>query len=128
VTAAVVARGAAYRPVPEYDSPKTPGWQILRAILRDWIKTSAVPVLIVPLPMWTFIDRSSDPSGIQARFGELAGETGARIYDPLADLWALPVEDQQSFWSVSIGHYSARGHEVLASLLAPVVAELVGQR
>lgn len=124
-TAAAAARGTGYQPVPDYDSADTHGWQILRAILSDWIKTSAVPVLIVPLPMWTFIERSSDPSGIQARFGELARETGAHVYDPLADLWALPTEEQQSFWNVNTGHYSKRGHEVLARLLAPVVAEIV---
>ena len=124
-TAAAVARGTSYQPVPDFDCVASPGWKILRAILAEWIAESAVPVLIVPLPMWSFIEQSSDPSGIQARFSELAMETGVRVYDPLPELWALPFDERRTIWSLQTGHFSSRGHEILARLLAPVVADQV---
>lgn len=123
-----VARDAAMRatrfqPLPEYDRPDDPGWLLLSRILESWIDAIDEPVLLVTIPHVAYLVDSSDGSRCRARFEELAAATGCRLYDPLPDLLARPAAARREMCTA--GHLSAHGHEVLAELLAPVIAEVL---
>jgi lysophospholipase L1-like esterase len=117
---AVVQPFRRFQPLPEYDTPDSPSWLLLRALLTTWIRQSRTPVLVVTIPHHTAVSRASDPSNYQARFRELAGETGCHLYDPLRDLLELGADARRALWSSSFGHLSVDGHQAIASALEPL--------
>ncbi len=120
---AVQATG--YQPVPDYDSPASPSWCLLREILREWIAKSPTPVLLMTLPHYAYFLDGADPSGYQQRFAELTSEVACAHYDALGDILALPEPERTSIWSKDSGHLSRRGHEMLASWLEPHVVRML---
>jgi carbamoyltransferase len=111
--------------LPAYNSPNTPEWQLLRAMLRAWIEESPTPVLLVPLPLSYFITHPGDARACQARFAELARETGCGLYDPLPDLCRLDMRNRREIWDHRTLHLSEYGHQVLADLLTPVIESIL---
>ncbi|PYR60023.1 MAG: hypothetical protein DMF91_13270 [Acidobacteria bacterium] len=117
------ARG--YQPLPEYDEPENPDWRLLAAILREWIDSSDVPVVLVPLPYHAYVEGRSDPSSYQARFRELADVTACTLHDPLPDLLRHPIRQRRRFRFRVDPHPTAAGHRAIASSLAPVVTAVL---
>jgi len=124
----VVTRFRKFQPMPDYDTPDTAGWLLMRAILKDWIASSKKPVLLVPLPHDSSLTGLSDPSSYQARFRELSAETGCQLYDPLPGLLKLPAHERHALWSDVYGHLSVQGQASIAGLLGPVVQGLMAKR
>lgn len=114
-----------YQPVPEYGEPNHPGWLLMRAILGQWIESHPGPVLVMPIPLYQFVEGSSNPMSYQARFRELAASTGCILHDPLADLAAYPREERRSFRFKSDVHLTPAGHVALARSLAPAVERVL---
>jgi hypothetical protein len=110
-----------FQPVPEYDSPTDPKWLLLRTILETWIRAVETPVLLFLVPMWPFIEESSDPTNYQARFRELANDTGCLLHDPLPDLWKYTKEERRAFRFKVDSHFTPAGHRALAHSLAPAI-------
>jgi lysophospholipase L1-like esterase len=124
----VVQRLTHYQPLPEYDSSRTPGWQLMQAILSQWIGEHKGPVVLMPLPLPQHLDRVCDARPYQARFAELADQTGCLLHDPLPDLLRYETQQRRRFrWETDI-HFTPEGHRALANSLAPVLARLLGQR
>lgn len=117
-------RISGFQPLPEYGSAQDPAWLLLRQILEEWITSCDERVLLMPLPHYAYLVDSSDPSDYQARFSELAAAVSCDYFDPLPGLRRHSTARRREMWSDETGHLSARGHEVLAGLLAPVVAGL----
>ena len=114
-----------YQPLPAYDSPDTPDWRLMRAILSQWIGALAKPVVLMPLPLPQHLDETCDAAPYQARFAELATELGCVLHDPLPDMLRIaPAERRQLRWKTDI-HFTAAGHDVLARSLEPVIARLL---
>jgi len=122
----MLLRYSNYQPVPDYDDPNTPAWQLMKAILLDWISSVHCPVLLVPIPLYQFIEDLSDPSGYRARFAELAAESGTYLCDPLDEMRNHPEEVRKDFRFRTDPHLSPAGHAALAQVLAPVVANILG--
>lgn len=114
-----------FQPVPQYDSPSDPAWLLLRRILEMWIRGSSRPVLLLLLPMWPFIEESSDPTNYLARFKELAADTGCLVHDPLPDLWKYSPEERRAFRFKVDTHYTKAGHAAIARSLQPVIEGLM---
>ena len=128
---AVFSRFREYQPIPEYNSPTTTEWVLLRALLTAWIRRSQAPVLLVLLPHDTALEdegspRRSDPRQYQSRFRELAEETGCHVYDPLPALLETNKEVLSGF--TAHGHLSVQGHGTMAKLLVPVLQKLTARR
>lgn len=113
-------------PLPAYASAEDPAWRLLRAILVRWVSESVVPVLIVPLPLYHYVEGIADPSAYQARFAEIAHATRAHVHDPLPDLLALPANERRALRFERDVHPTPFAHERLARSIAPVVASLIG--
>ena len=112
-------------PLPAYDSADDPAWRLMRAILARWVSESAVPVLIVPLPLYHYVEGIADASAYQARFAEVARATGAHVHDPLPDLHALPAPERRSLRFERDVHPTPRAHELLARSIASAVERLL---
>jgi carbamoyltransferase len=121
----LVQRLTQYQPVPDYDSPDTEGWRLLRAILRQWIGALDRPVILMPLPLPQHIDETCDASGYQARFAELAAELGCTLHDPLADFLTCPKAQRRRLrWDKDV-HFTPEGHNLVAASLAPVLERVL---
>ena len=112
-------------PLPAYDSSDDPAWRLLRAILARWIRESSVPVVVVPLPLYHYVEGIANPSAYRARFGELALATGAQLHDPLPDLVALPPEQRRALRFERDVHPTAFAHERLARSIAAGIQPLL---
>jgi lysophospholipase L1-like esterase len=113
------------QPFPAYDDPNSFGWRLMRAILVQLIKESAVPVVICPIPVYRHIEELTDPTSYQARFRELTASTGALLHDPLPDYWRLSMAERKSLRFKTDIHPSPSSHRVLAQSLARCIQPLV---
>jgi carbamoyltransferase len=111
-----------FQPVPDYRTPDNPKWLVMRAILEAWIASSRAPVVLMPVPLFPFVEGSSDPAHYQARFREVADATGCALHDPLPDLQKYSPEERRAFRFERDVHLTPAGHAALAASLAPVVS------
>jgi carbamoyltransferase len=123
----VVQRLTRYQPVPEYDSPTSSGWRLMRAILSQWIHAVSRPVVLMPLPLYQHVEETSDALGYQARFRELASDLGCTLHDPLPDLLRYTPEQRRAFRFEHDVHPTPACHEALASSLAPTIERVLGR-
>ena len=114
-----------YQPVPAYDSPDTPEWQLMRAILVQWVRAISKPVLLMPIPLPQHIDQSCDASACQARFAELAAELGCVLHDPLPALLRHEPERRRQFRFKTDPHFTPEGNRVIADSLQPVLSKML---
>lgn len=114
-----------FQPVPDYDRPDNPKWLLMRAILEEWVRSSAVPTLVVPIPLFSFVEESSDPTPYQARFRELAARSGCELHDPLPDMRANDQATRRAFRFETDVHFTPAGHAALARSLKPAVERLL---
>jgi carbamoyltransferase len=117
-----------YQPLPEYDSPDSPDWLLMRAILMDWIPQIPAPVLLLPFPLSQYIEETSSAENVIARFAEVAKNAGCRMHDVLPDLWKYPMDERRTFRFPVDVHPTPKGHEAVAKSLAPAVEAMLGQR
>ncbi|MEX0641418.1 MAG: hypothetical protein WD468_01890 [Pirellulales bacterium] len=117
-----------FQPVPDYESPGRAKWLLLRKILETWIRGSKTPVLVFLVPMWPFIEESSDPTDYQARFRELADDTGCYLHDPLPDLWKYAASERRAFRFKVDPHFTPRAHAALAASLASAIERIMVDR
>jgi len=123
-----VQRITRYQPLPEYDSPDTTGWRLMRAILTQWVNALDQPVVLMPLPLPQHIDEACDSTGYQARFAELAAELDCTLHDPLPAFLSYAKSHRRRFrWEKDI-HFTPEGHSVLARSLGPVLGQLLRSR
>jgi carbamoyltransferase len=123
----VVQKMTQYQPLPHYDTPSSPAWLLMRAILAQWIEALGKPVLLVPLPLPQHLDQTCSAAAYQARFAELAEDLGCALHDPLPDLLRIaPAERRRLRWEKDI-HFTPAGHEALARSLEPVMARMLAQ-
>jgi carbamoyltransferase len=115
-----------YQPTPDYDSPDTPGWQLLRAILKRWSDECAVPMAIMPLPLYQHVEGTADATAYQQRFRELGEELGRPIIDPLPELAAHDAQTKRSFRFGKDVHLTAAGHAAVAKAVAAQLKPLLG--
>jgi hypothetical protein len=117
-----------FQPVPDYDSPDNERWLLLRKILETWIQGSKAPVLLFLIPMWPFIEGSSDPANYQERFRELAENTGCYLHDPLPDLWKYSPDERRAFRFKIDSHLTPKGHQAMAKSLAATIERIIADK
>jgi hypothetical protein len=114
-----------FQPVPDYRTPDNPKWLVMRAILEEWTRASRAPVILMPVPLFPFVEGSSDPTHYQSRFRELAEATGCALHDPLPDLQNYSQPERRAFRFERDVHLTPAGHAALAKSLAPVVEKIL---
>lgn len=112
------------RPYPEYDTPNTPAWKLMRAILLEWAASSSKPIMVVPLPSFIYVKERADARNYQMRFREIEKAIACSLYDPLPDLLKLSMEERRELYYLE-GHLTPQGHTWLAKRIAPHVKHLL---
>lgn len=119
-----VLRNIHYQPFPEYDSPQSPAWKIMRAIFLEWIESSHKPFLIVPLPRYIYVKEHASAQNYQQRFREVATESGCFLYDPLPDLHKVGLDERRKMYYME-GHLTPYGHAQMAKMMAPYLRDIL---
>ncbi len=118
-----------YQPVPDYDHPDTPGWQLMRAILVKWLGEIRTihdcAVAVVPLPLYQHVEGTADPKAYQARFSELGADLNVHILDPLPALQGYSQLERRGFRFERDVHLTQAGHAAVAEALAPRIRDLL---
>jgi carbamoyltransferase len=110
-----------YQPVPHYSSSANPAWQLLSAVLREWVDAHPGPALVVPLPFYHYVIGLSDARPYQARVRELAATLKCDYFDPLPALQAHTKEAIRRMYFENDGHPTPEGHAAVAAALAPAI-------
>lgn len=114
----LVQRVTGFQPLPEYDSPDSDEWLLMREVLLTWIREVPQPVTLFHVPLHQYVEGVADPSGVQARLREVAAEAGAAWVDPLPEILALPAETRRGFRFAKDIHPTPAYHACLAGALA----------
>jgi hypothetical protein len=114
-----------YQPVPEYNSPDSPEWLVMREIIKQWSEMAQSKFLVVPLPLYQFIEETSDPKNYQARFSELHSQLGIEVFDPLPDLLKYPADERRNFRHKTDVHPTLEGHKAIANSLVKKVQQML---
>lgn len=131
----LVQRVTRYQPLPEYDSAETPAWRLMRAIMTKWVGEhrgqgqpwGGVPVMLVPVPLYMYVEGTSDASRYQARFAELWKELGLLGADPLPEMLKRSAEERRKMRFEKDVHPTPEGHEAIAKGIAGAVAKALGR-
>jgi hypothetical protein len=114
-------RASHYQPLPAYDNPDDPDWKLLKAILRHWVQELKTPVVIMPIPLYQYIEETSSAANYQRRFDELRSLANVTVHDPLPDLLDYSPNERRAFRFARDCHLTPAGHRALFASLAPVV-------
>lgn len=117
----LVQRVSNYQPLPEYDNPAGREWMLMKAILRQWIAECETPVILMPIPLYQYVEETASPESYRARFSELADLPNVTLHDPLPDYYAVPKTERRGFRFEKDIHPTPAHHRLLAGSLANAV-------
>lgn len=120
----VRAKSEAFRlsgvqPYPDFKSPDSPGWTLMRGILKQFIaETAPTPVLIVPIPTYEFYLHGLEPI-YQPFFETLADpQRSVHVLDVSQPLIDLPWATRQKLTFKVGGHFTPFANEKVARIMA----------
>lgn len=116
-----------YQPLPEYKSPQAKEWLLLKAVLEKWISESQKPVLLVPLPLYQYVEETSDYSDVEQRFAELGKHPNLTVFNPIAALKSYSLDERRAFRFAQDVHPTPAGHQAYAAAFLPVLKTLLHQ-
>jgi lysophospholipase L1-like esterase len=125
---AIAQRISRYQPLPAYDRADSADWRLMEAILRRWIGEIEAPVVIVPIPLYQYIEETASPAAYQERFQTLADPPRVTIHDPLPDLLEYGPAERRAFRFEVDCHLTPPAHRALAESLARKIAPMLEQR
>ncbi len=114
-----------YQPLPQYDRPDNPSWLLLKAILKNWVSELSKPAIILTIPLYQYVEKSSSFRNIAARFAELSDLRGAVVHNPLPDLHKHSRSERRNFRFQVDVHPTPLGHRVMAESLARCVRPFI---
>ena len=80
---------------------------------------------MVPIPLYQFVEQTSNPACYRQRFQELARDTGCTLHDPLDDLLTYSAADRRAFRFEHDVHPTPAFHAALAKSLAVPVRRVL---
>jgi lysophospholipase L1-like esterase len=122
----LVQRAMRWQPYPEYDDPAGDPWRLTRRILERWADESNTPVVVMPIPVYQYIERTASADAVRARFAELHDPPALYVHDPLPDLWSESKDVRRGFRFPNDHHFTPAGHRALANSLEPLLSRLIG--
>ena len=114
-----------YQPVKEYTDPTNPAWQVMQALIHEWVARHPKPVMLMPIPLHHHVFGLADARPYQDRLGDAARKAGATFFDPLPALAAASSEICRTYYFAGDHHLTRAGHEALASAMQPAVSALL---
>ncbi len=111
-----------YQPLPEYKTADSRGWRLMSAILGQWIAKSEVPVKILVLPVYQYVEKTSSYADIRKRFDEFAEANNATVHHAVDDLWVYPASVRRKFRFQTDCHLTPLAHEIIGKSIAKMLA------
>jgi carbamoyltransferase len=110
------------QPYPDFQSPETPGWKLMKAILQQFVEEARpTPVLIVPIPTYEYYVHGVKPV-YQRFFEQLAdGVRGVHVLDVSTPLIRLPWKTRQRLTFRVGSHFTPLANEKVARLMADFI-------
>jgi hypothetical protein len=124
----VLQKVTRYQPLPEYDDPQHPGWQVMRAILQRWFSEAPVPIVVFPIPLYQHVENTTSADAYRARFAELARPPQVLVQDPLPYFWRHDKETRRAFRFDKDIHPTPAAHAVLGEALADAIRPRLAQQ
>ena len=113
-----VQRLTRYQPLPQYDSATDPSWELMKAILERWIGEVEAPVILMPIPLYQYVEETASAKAYQARFRELENKPRVTVHDPLPDFWRYTKAERRGFRFERDCHLTPAAHRLMAESLA----------
>jgi hypothetical protein len=110
-----------YQPNPEYNTPNSPPWLVMKAILAKWIKESEAAILICPIPIYQYIEKLSSSESFRKRFSELGEELGVEVADILPRFWKETKQRRRKCRFKKDQHPTPLEHKIIAEGMAPYI-------
>lgn len=110
-----------YQPLPEYDDPDGKAWRLMKAILKQWTSECVKPVVVMPIPVYHYVEETASPECYRARFSELKDWPNVVLHDPLPDYYAIPKQERRAFRFKTDIHPTPAHHRLLAESLAKAI-------
>jgi len=112
------------QPYPDFKSADTKGWQLMEAILKQFIKeVSPTPVLIVPIPTYEFFIHGVKPI-YQPLFETLKDKNnGVFVANVTTPLMKLPWEERNNLIYKVGGHFKPHANMIVAETIAKCIKE-----
>jgi carbamoyltransferase len=63
-----------YQPLPEYDDANGPEWLLMSAIIKQWAGEIEKPVILMPIPLYQYVEETASPENYRKRFTELISQ------------------------------------------------------
>lgn len=104
-----------YHHYPQYDSPDSQGWKLLKAILDEWISLISSKVILLIIPSHYHYNEVDTPQYYQQRFKEFELFSSATVVDPLCIFLDIPRKDRKRLQFEKDVHPSKLQHEILAN-------------
>jgi carbamoyltransferase len=121
----MVQRLTRYQPLPEYNSASSPGWLITQAILCKWISESKVPVIVMVIPVYQYVEKTASYGNIRKRFDEFSKASTATVYHVIDDLWNYPADVRRKFRFENDCHLTPLAHKVVGEAIARVLVPVL---
>jgi carbamoyltransferase len=111
-------------PYPDIESPETPGWRLMEAILRQFItEVAPTPVMIVPIPSIDFYVYGVEPV-YQKLFARLDDPAhGVHVADVSTTLIRLPHEVRETLRFLHGGHFTPLANTYVANDMAKFIRQ-----
>jgi len=121
----IAQRVSGYQPLPEYDDPNGREWTLMKAIIAKWTGEFFTSAIVMPLPIYHYIEETASSDAYRERFRELAGLPGVTLHDPLLDYLVVPKAERRAFRFAADIHPTPSHHRLLAESLAKAVRSFV---
>jgi len=121
----VIQRLTRYQPLPEYTSAITPGWTITQSILSKWISESKVPVIVMVIPVYQYVEKTASYANIRKRFDEFSKTSSATVYHAIDDLWSYPKNVRRKFRFENDCHLTPLAHKVVGEAITKVLVPVL---
>lgn len=110
-----------YQPLPEYEDENGKDWILMKEILRKWTDELEKPVIIMPIPLYHYVEEIASADSYRKRFSELKDLKNVILHDNFDEYLKVPKQERRDFRFKTDLHPTPLHHRFLAESLAKVI-------
>lgn len=114
-----------FQPLPEYGSPSTEAWKLMRAILERWVSELRVPAVIAVIPVYQYVEETASYKDVRQRFDELARSIDVPVHHIVDDVLCHPAAIRRRLRFRTDCHFTPVAHKLIGQALAEIVGPLL---
>jgi len=121
-----IQRLSRFQPLPAYNRDNDPAWLLMKSILKKWTSELTQPAIIVPIPLYQYVEKTASARSYQARFRELSEPPRVTLHDPLPEFHNFDAATRRGFRFERDCHLTPPAHRLMAESLAARISPLLG--